>query len=108
MIDIRYLMIIIVFLLYYVLVLIFERKAIQNPGEIIEKFLAILLLYAGVSIIYFSLTGKPFLTDTLETYTIYIFIIGFIAVLWAIPSLLQEFSFFQNFLNKTKKKNAKK
>ena len=93
MIDISYLLIILVFLIYYFLVLIIERKSLQKPEEIIEKFLSILLLYAGASIIYFSLTGKPFLSDTEDTYAVYIFIIGFIAVLWAIPTLLKEFGF---------------
>jgi len=104
MIDIRYLLIIIFFLIYYLAILILERKIIEDPGKILELFLSVLLLYAGISIIYYSLTGKPFLTDSPDTYTVYVFIIGFIAILWTIPNLLSEFSFFQRFLNKSNKK----
>jgi len=74
----------------------------HDPGEILEKFLSVVLLYAGISLIYFAITGKPFLYDSLETYSVYIFIIGFIAVLWTIPNLLQEFAFFQKFMKKRK------
>lgn len=101
------------FILYYLLILFVERKIIQDPKDIIEKFLSVVLLYAGFSIIYFSLTGKPFLSDTTQSYNVYIFIIGFIAVLWTIPNLLREFTFFQNFLDhrtkilKLKKHNGK-
>ena len=80
----------------------------DEPREIIEKFLAIVLTYAGFSLIYFSFTGKPFLTDSVTEYYIYIFIIGFIAVLWAIPNLLSEFKFYQGFLKQSKKKVVKK
>ena len=103
MIEMGYLLIIGVFLLYYFLVLILEKKIIHEPTEIIEKFLSVLLLYAGISIIYFSLTGKPFLNDSTDTYNVYIFIIGFIALLWTIPNLLEKFSFFREFMNNDKK-----
>ena len=103
--DVGYLLIIGIFVFYYLVILIFERKIIQEPGEIIEKFLSVLLMYAGVSLIYFSLTGKPFLNDSPEAYSVYIFIIGFIALLWTIPNLLEEFSFFRKFM---KKKNGKR
>jgi hypothetical protein len=102
-INISYLIIISVFLIYYLIVLFSEKKIIQDPKEIIDKFLSTILLYAGVSLIFFSLTGKPFLGDSLQAYNIYIFIIGFIAVLWTIPNLLQEFRFFRKFSQKRKR-----
>lgn len=101
--NIGYLLVISVFLFYYLLLVLFERKLLHEPREIIEKFLAITLLYAGVSLIYFSLTGEPLFTSTVEEYSIYIFIIGFIASLWAIPTLLSEFRFFSRFNKKSKK-----
>jgi len=104
--DPGYLIIIVVFLIYYFSILFIERKIIQDPGEILEKFLSVILLYAGISILYFALTGKPFLQDTTESYRVYIFIIGFIAILWTIPNLLEEFSFFNKFLNKKKKRKG--
>ena len=92
-----YLIIVTLFLIYYLVLIVSERKFIKEPATIIEKFLAIILLYAGVSLIYFSLTGKPFLSDTTETYNIYIFIIGFVSMIWAIPTLLSEFATFRKF-----------
>jgi len=103
MVDAGFGVIIGVFLIYYLLVLVFERKLIKDPEEIIEKFLSVILLYAGVSLIYFSITGKPFLNDSPETYNIYIFVIGFIAVLWTVPHMLEKFRFFNKFF-KIKKK----
>ena len=84
------------------LILWFEKKILDEPREIIEKFLAITLGYAGISLMYFSLTGKPFLTDSVEEYYVYIFLIGFIAVIWAIPNLLSEFRFYKRFNKKRK------
>ena len=104
MIEVSYLIIIGIFLIYYFLVLISEKKIIKEPSEIIDKFLSVILMYAGVSLIYFSITGQPFLTDSPETYNIYIFVIGFIALLWTIPNLLENFKFFQKFMNKRKRK----
>lgn len=104
MIDLGYLIIITAFLLYYFLVLISERKVIEEPRDIIEKFLSVILLYAGVSLIYFSLTGEPMFNDSPETYNIYIFIIGFIAILWTVPGLLREFRFFRRFIGEEKRK----
>jgi len=101
--SLGYLIIIIIFIVYYFAVILFEKKIIHEPKDIIEKFLAVALAYAGISLIYFSLTGQPFLTDTITEYYIYIFIIGFIAVLWAIPNLLSEFRFFRKFLHKGRK-----
>tara|TARA_Y100000310_G_C20696985_1_gene826371 strand:- start:217 stop:534 length:318 start_codon:yes stop_codon:yes gene_type:complete len=103
-IDTSYLVIIAAFLIYYILVLFLEKRIIRDPGEIIEKFLSTVLLYAGISLIYFSLTGEPLLGESPQTYSIYIFIIGFIAVLWTIPNLMEDFSFFRKFLKKEKKK----
>jgi hypothetical protein len=103
MVGVSYLVIIGVFLLYYILVLVFEKDIIKDPGDIIEKFLSVVLLYAGVSLIYFSITGEPFLSESPETYNIYIFVIGFIALLWTIPNLLENFRFFRKFMSKKKK-----
>lgn len=104
MVSANFIIIIVVFLIYYFLILFIEKKLLKNPKIIIEKFLSLLLLYAGISIIYFSITGKPFIGDSIESYMIYIFLIGFIAILWAIPNLLEEFSFFKDFFKKNKKK----
>ena len=107
MIDQGYLLIVAIFLLYYFLVLIKEKVLMEDPREIIDKFLSILLLYAGISIVYFSLTGKNFLSNTEESYSVYLFIIGFIAILWTVPNLLKEFAFFRRFLNNGRKKGRK-
>ncbi len=98
--DLGFLIIIGVFVIYYLLVLISEKRIISEAGQIIDKFLSVLLLYAAISIIYYALTGQPFLTDNEDTYAVYIFIIGFVALLWAIPNLLKEFRFFNDFLKK--------
>lgn len=90
-------------MIYYLLVLLVEKKIINEPADIISKFLAVLLLYAGISLIYFSFTGKPFFSSSTENYNLYIFIIGFIAVLWTVPELLSEFRFFKKFMKKKKK-----
>ena len=104
-----YLMTIGIFMLYYFLVLFGERKLLKDPKDIISKFLSIILLYGGVSIIYFSFTGKPFLDDSMDNYNLYIFMMGFIAIIWTVPNLLIEFGFFRNFLNKRMdKKELKK
>lgn len=92
-----YLVIIGVFVLYYLLVLIFERKILSDPREILEKFLSVALLYAGISLVYFSVTGNPLFGESMIEYYVYIFLIGFIAILWAIPNLLSEFWFFRKF-----------
>jgi len=65
-------------------------------------------MYAGISLIYYSITGRPFLNDSPEAYNIYIFIIGFIALLWTVPNLLEKFTFFQNFINPKTKKGKRK
>ena len=99
-----YMMIVGIFLLYYVFLIIVERRIIKDAGEIIQKFLSVALLYAGISLIYFSLTGKPFLGESVETYNVYIFIIGFIALVWTIPNLLFDFKYFRNFFEKKKRR----
>ena len=104
MITTEYLIIISIFIVYYLIVLIKEHKVIKDPKEIIAKFLSVILLYAGISLIYFSITGKPFLGTSQDNYNLYIFIIGFVAILWTIPDLLEEFTFFNKF-TKRKKKN---
>ena len=93
MISLEYL-IIIIFIVYYFAVLFKEKKILKDPKDIIKKFLAVILLYAGISLIYFSITGKAFPGSNIENYSIYIFIMGFVAVLWTIPELLKEFTFF--------------
>ncbi len=103
MIDIGYLIIIGVFIIYYFAVLIKERKIIKEPSDILEKFLSVVLMYAGISLIYYSITGQALLNDSPQTYNIYIFVIGFIALLWTIPNLLEEFSFFKKFVRNRKK-----
>jgi len=106
--DFGFLIIIGIFLLYYLLVLFTEKRIISEPGQIIDKFLSVLLLYAAISIIYYSLTGRPFLSDSETTYSIYIFIIGFVALLWAIPNLLKEFRFFNKFIKRGERLKRKK
>lgn len=100
MISVASLIIVGLFLGYYLLILFFERRMIRDPRDIIGKFFSVVLFYAGVSIVYFSLTGNPFLGESRETYDIYIFIIGFIALIWTIPELLGEFAFFKKFVRK--------
>ena len=100
MISTSYLIIVGLFLLYYLLVLVIEKKMIHEPKSIIARFLSVILFYAGISIIYFSFTGKAFLDDSTENYNLYVFIIGFIALLWTIPDLLSEFRFFRKFMKK--------
>jgi hypothetical protein len=107
MVSVSFYIIIAVFLVYYLLVLFKENRMMDDPKEIMGKFLALLLLYAGISIVYFAITGKPFLGDSVQTYNIYIFLIGFMAILWAIPTLLEEFTFFRKFMNKTKRARKK-
>ncbi len=104
MIEFGYMIIIAAFLVYYLLVIFIEKKVIREPKEILEKFLSIILMYAGISLIYFAITGKPFLGDSVETYYLYIFLIGFIALMWTIPNLLSEFHFFKKFMRSNKKK----
>ncbi|MBD3252505.1 hypothetical protein GF386_02135 [Candidatus Pacearchaeota archaeon] len=101
MIDTGYLVTIGIFVIYYIGVLFGEREIMQDPRDIIEKFLSVVLLYAGISLIYFSITGNYLFNDSATTYNIYIFLIGFIAVLWTIPNLMNKFTFFRNFV-KTK------
>ena len=106
--DLGFLIIIGIFLLYYLIVLFTEKRMISEPGQIIDKFLSVILLYAAISIIYYSLTGSPFLSDNEDTYKIYIFIIGFVALLWAVPNLLKEFRFFNKFIRRGERLKKKK
>ena len=108
MVTIGFIAAVVLFLIYYFLVLYFEKKLITDPKEIIENFLSVLLLYVGISITYFAITGKPFLDDSPQTYNIYIFIIGFIALVTSVTHLLKEFSFFQGFIRKTEQLSSKK
>ena len=103
MISLEYIVIVSAFIIYYLIVLLVEKRFIREPSEIITKFLAVLLLFAGVSLIYYSFTGKPFLTDSDQNYSLYIFIIGFIAIIWTIPELLSEFKIFKKYTKKDKK-----
>jgi hypothetical protein len=100
--EVSYIIIISIFLLYYLFVLIFERKFITEPRQILEKFLAVVLIYAGISLIYFSITGEALFNESAD-HSVYIFIMGFIAVLWSVPNLLSEFWFFRKFMEGRKK-----
>jgi hypothetical protein len=104
MVALSYLLVIGAFLIYYLSIIFFERKIVDQPTDILEKFLAITLIFAGISLIYYSITGQPFLVESADEYNVYIFLIGFIAVLWAVPNLLSEFSFYKKFFDKKKKK----
>ena len=88
------------FVFYYLLILLIEKRIVNDPKIIIARFLSMVLFYAGVSLIYYASTGKPFMGDPIENYNLYIFIIGFIAILWTLPDLLSEFAFFRGFLIK--------
>ena len=105
--DLGFLVIIGVFVIYYLAVLISEKRIMNEPKNIIDKFLSVILLYAGISIIYFAITGRPFLSDSEDSYSVYIFIIGFVALLWTIPNLLKEFRFFRKFIRKGKRLEKK-
>jgi len=105
MISPGYIAIIGLFITYYLLVLIVEKKIMNEPRKIISRFLSVILLYAGIGIIYYSITGSPMLGDSQDNYNLYIFIIGFVAILLTVPDLLSEFSFFKRFLIKHKDEN---
>ena len=102
-IDIGFIVIIVAFLLYYFSLIFVERKLVHEPKEIISKFFSVTLLFAGISLIYYSITGQPFLNDNEGSYKVYIFIIGFVAILWTVPHLLSEFKFFRKFFKLRKK-----
>ena len=101
--DLVFVLIVSVFLVYYFTVLIFEKKLISEAKDIIDKFLSITLMYAGISLIYYSMTGQPLLSDSEASYNFYIFIMGFVAILWTIPHLLSEFRFFRKFMRKKRR-----
>lgn len=103
MIGVSYLILIVVFLVYYLAVLLLEKRFIQDPKDIIEKVFSIALLYAGISIVYFTFTGKPLFDDSASDYDFYILLMGMIAIFWTLPSLLEEFSIFKSFFSKTKR-----
>ncbi|MFA5856087.1 MAG: hypothetical protein WC867_01915 [Candidatus Pacearchaeota archaeon] len=86
------------FVVYYITVLIVEKRIMNEPKHIITRFLSVVFLYAGISLIYFSITGEVFVGDSMDNYNLYIFIMGFIAVFWALPDLLQEFTFFRKLI----------
>ena len=102
--DLGFIIIAFVFVAYILIVLLVEKKIIFEPREILEKFLAFSLLYVGFSIIFFALTGRPFLNESDDSYRLYLFLIGFISMLWAIPNILSEFTFFHKFMEKSNKK----
>lgn len=81
---------------------------IREPEKIISRFLAVVLLYAGISLIYYSITGKGLFGASTEGYSVYIFIIGFVSILWTIPELLSEFEFFRRFSGKKEEKKEEK
>ncbi|MFH1972750.1 MAG: hypothetical protein ABIJ18_04715 [archaeon] len=106
--------VIIIFLVYYITLFIDRKTIITQPKDIIMKFLAIVFLFAGVSLIYYSITGQPLLADNTQSYNVYIFVIGFIAVMWSFPFLMKEYRFFNRiFIRneqeiKLKRNNKKK
>ena len=110
--ELNFLLVAMFFAFYVLVVLLVEKKIIYEPRDLLEKFLAFMLLYAGISIIYFSITGEPFLSETEASYRTYLFLIGFIAMMWSIPNILSEFTFFKQFMEdkkpKTKVKKKKK
>jgi hypothetical protein len=89
-----------IFLVYYLLILWDRKKFITDPKEIIMSFLAVVLLYAGISLIYLSIFGYSLFNASPESYNVYIFIMGFIAVLWTIPFLIKEFRFYNRWFVK--------
>jgi len=78
-----------------------------KKSSIVSKLIIVLIFGLVSSLIYFSLTGKAVFDRYINEYYIYIFIIGFIAVLWAVPNLLSEFRFFKNFERRAKKRKRK-
>jgi hypothetical protein len=98
--ELSFLVIAGIFILYILTVLYVEKKIIYNPEDLLQKFLAFMLLYAGISIMYYALTGTPFLNESETTYKTYLFLIGFIAMMWSIPNLLSEFKFFKKYMFK--------
>ena len=97
-----YLMVILLFVLYYLFLIIIEKKLMSEPKDIIRKVLSVAFFYAGISLVYYSLTGSPFLSGDIKEYNFYIFMIGFIALVWAVPELLCEFKYFKQFFKKNK------
>jgi len=95
-----YFIIIAIFAVYYILILFTEKRLIHNPTEIIEKFLAVVVAYAGISLIYFSFTGKPFLSASVSDYAMYVLVMGVVSVIWAVLNLLSEFKFFKKLEKK--------
>ncbi len=112
--ELNFVIIALLFALYIFVVMQVERRVIYEPAELLEKFLAFMLLYAGISLVYFALTGRPFPNESESTYKIYIFLIGFIAMMWSIPNILGEFKFFRKYMkdknikSSTKKSKKKK
>ena len=97
--EFGYVYIVVIFIAYYLAIYFIEKRTMTDAKEIIEKFFDVLLFYAGISIIYFSLTGKPFFGDSLQTYRLYIFIVGFISIIWSVPKLLREFKYLRRKLD---------
>ena len=98
--SIAYMIILAVFLIYYFLLLIFEKKILGDVKEIVLALLSIIIVYAGVALIYFSLTGKAFFGGDTADYSVYTLIIGFVSALWAIVHLLSRFKVFRKFVKK--------
>ena len=98
--DWSIIVIICIFLVFYITTFIDQKTLITDPKEILVKFLAVVFLYAGISLIYFSITGSPLFTTNTEVYNVYIFIIGFIALLWTIPFLIKDYSFYKKWFKK--------
>lgn len=105
--ELSFLIIAGLFILYILVILYVEKRIIYHPEDLLEKFLAFMLLYAGISIMYYATTGRPFLNESETSYTTYLFLIGFIAMMWSIPNILSEFKFFKKYMFKKKSTNHK-
>ena len=86
-----------IFLVHYFLVIVFNKRLITNPNEIISKFFMAVLLYLGAILVYFSFTGKP-LIDNILSLQVYIFIAGFISFIIALTNILKDFSPFKKVI----------
>lgn len=105
--DVGFIIIAASFIGYLLLLLYFERKFLFEPRDVLDKFLAFSLLYAGISILYFAFTGETFLSESESSYRLYLFLIGVMSILWSVPTILGEFQFFKDFEKKGPRKKRK-
>ena len=76
-----------------------------TEGAVWQKWQSVSLGASGAALLWFiaeymRLTPRKLIVTGAGLYLV----LGFIAVLWAVPNLLSEFSFYNRFLNKKKKK----